>query len=198
MLRAVMCADGVEDMTTRAKLAVDQEPDWSPWRDTALALYGEALLLAGDPDQAVAAFAESSSAATASGNNGSIVISEAELALLAMDRGQWTEAEDHVATALEAIEGQRMHDYAMAGLTYAGAARLALHRGDLVGTNRQLAQGMRARPLATFVLPWLAVTAAAAARQGVRGTGGSHDGPAPAAGDRRRPAAPAGPGCARR
>ena len=36
MLRAVMCAAGPEQMLADASFAVDQEPPWSPWRDTAL------------------------------------------------------------------------------------------------------------------------------------------------------------------
>ena len=157
MMHAVLCADGVEAMMARAKFAVDQEPDWSPWRDTALALCGEAHLLVGDLDQGGAAFAEASSVATSTGNNGSIVISEAELALLAMDGGRWPEAAEHVALALGTIDEHRLHDYAMSALAFAAAARLALHRGDLHDTNRQLARGMRARPVCTFVLPWLAI-----------------------------------------
>ena len=157
MMHAVLCADGVEAMMARAKFAVDQEPDWSPWRDTALALCGEAHLLVGDLDQGGAAFAEASSVATSTGNNGSIVISEAELALLAMDGGRWPEAAEHVALALGTIDEHRLHDYAMSALTFAAAARLAWHRGDLHDTNRQLARGMRARPMCTFVLPWLAI-----------------------------------------
>ena len=157
MLRGVMCADGVEAMMARAQLAVDSEPEWSLWRDTALGLYGEAHLLVGDLDKARAAFAEASSLATTVGNNATIAISESELALLAMDGGQWSEAAEHLASGLTAIEEHRLHDDAMATLIFAGAARLALHRGDLDDTHRQLARGMRARPVCTFALPWLAV-----------------------------------------
>ena len=73
-----------------------QEPPWSSWRDTALCLLAEAHLLAGDVDQATALFAESSALAAAMGNTDSLVDSEAELAVLAMDRGRWAEAAEHV------------------------------------------------------------------------------------------------------
>ena len=42
-------------------------------------------------------------------------------------------------------------------LAYAGAARLAMHRGDRVETDRRLTQAMRARPSLTYMLPTLAV-----------------------------------------
>jgi LuxR family maltose regulon positive regulatory protein len=42
-------------------------------------------------------------------------------------------------------------------LAFAGAARLAVHRGDRAEADRQLTQAMRARPSCTFALPFLAV-----------------------------------------
>ena len=90
-------------------------------------------------------------------NTDSFVLSESELALLAMDRGRWAEAAEHVERALDAIDEHRMHDYAISVLTFAAAARLAVHRGDPREADRQLTQAMRARPSCTFVLPFLAV-----------------------------------------
>lgn len=157
MLRACVCADGAETMLADAQFAVDQEPEWSPWRDTALGLWGEAHLLLGHRDEAGALFAETSGLAATLGKNGTFVMGRSELALLAMDAGRWPEAAEHVTAALETIDEHRLHDYAESVFAFAGAAKLALHRGDLVETNRQLARGMRARPLCTFVMPWVAV-----------------------------------------
>ena len=159
MFRAVLCAAGPEQMMTDASFAVAQEPPWSVWRDTALCFLAEAHLLTGDVDQASAFFAESSTVAAAMGNTDSLVDSEAELAVLAMDRGQWAEAARHVELALAAIDEYRMHDYVTSVLAFAVAARLAVHRSDLQEANRQLMQAMRARPTCTYVLPWLAVRA---------------------------------------
>ena len=66
-------------------------------------------------------------------NTDAFVVSESELAVLAMDRGRWAEAAEHVERALAAIEEHRMHDYATSVLAFAAAARLAVHRGDLDG-----------------------------------------------------------------
>ena len=65
------------------------------------------------------------------GNTDTVVNGEAELALLAMDRGRWDEAADRVARALAIVDEYRMHDYAASVLVFAAAARLALHDGDL-------------------------------------------------------------------
>ena len=118
MFRAVVCAGGAEQMLADAMVAVDQESEWSPWRDTALALSGVAHVLVGDPDQGRTALAEASLLAANGPNNGTIAISESELALLAMDDGQWPEAEEHLALALATIDEYRLHDYTMAVMAY--------------------------------------------------------------------------------
>ena len=159
MLRAIMCAAGPEQMMTDASLAVAQEPPWSPWRDQALYMCGEAHLLAGDVEEARALFAESSLVAASAGNTDVFVISESQLALLAMDRGHWERAAGHIEGALAAIEESRMHDYATSVLAFAGAARLAVRRGDRTEADSQLTRAMRARPTLTYALPTLAVRA---------------------------------------
>jgi LuxR family maltose regulon positive regulatory protein len=144
-------------MMTDAGFAVAQEPAWSTWRDTALTLYGEAHLLAGEVDRAVTIFVESSALTTTLGETDASVVSESELALIAMDREQWVDAAEHVDRAVATVDGNRMDDYPTSVLAFAGAARLAIHRGDAQDAERQLTRAMRARPACTFVLPWVAV-----------------------------------------
>jgi LuxR family maltose regulon positive regulatory protein len=157
MLRAIMCPAGVEQAMADASFAVTQEPAWSPWRDQALCLCGLVHLLTGDLDQARALFAEASTLGATLGNTDTIVVSESELAVLAMDRGQWVEAAGHLEVALATVDEHRMYDYALCVLAFAAAARLAVHRGDLKEADRRLTQAMRARPSCTFVLPFIAV-----------------------------------------
>ena len=101
---AAMCPAGPEQAMTDATFAVAQEPPWSPWRDQALCLAGEAHLLTGETERAEAAFAESSAVSPGTGNSDAFVISESELAFLAMDRGRWDDAADHLERALAAID----------------------------------------------------------------------------------------------
>ena len=159
MLRAVMCASGPEQMMADAEVAMAQEPPWSPWRDTALVLSAHAHLLVGDEDEAAALFAKTITVGASLGNTDNLVDAAAELALLAMDHGRWDEAAGHVGRALEVIDQHRLHDYAVSVLAFAMAARLAIHRGDLIEADRQLTGAMRARPSCTFVLPFYAVRA---------------------------------------
>jgi LuxR family maltose regulon positive regulatory protein len=127
------------------------------WRPHALWLLAEAHLLAGDTGQARTRFADSSALATQWHHHDLMIISEAMLGLLAMDGGDWQQAADHVNRALATIDTQRMQDYAMSLLAFAGAARLAVHHGDLSEAHRQLTHAMRARLAATYVMPFVAV-----------------------------------------
>ncbi|WP_173923837.1 LuxR C-terminal-related transcriptional regulator [Agromyces sp. Marseille-P2726] len=157
MLRAMMCAAGPRPGMADAAFAVASEPTWSPWRDQAMALLGEMHLLAGEWSAAEVAFSECTSMAAARDNFDVLVVSESELAVLAMDQGRWDEAADHLTTALAAIDRFRMHDYSTAVLAFTQAARLALHRGELSEARRRVTQAMRARPACTYAIPFLAV-----------------------------------------
>ena len=157
MLRAVMCASGPEQMMADAAFAAGQEPAWSPWLPETLWLLGEAHLLAGNLPEARSLLAEASTVATTMSNVDAIVISESELATLAMDRGEWPEAAGRLERALATVDEHRMHDYITCLLAFAGAARLSVHRGDLTEARRQLTRAMRAHPSATYVLPFVAV-----------------------------------------
>jgi LuxR family maltose regulon positive regulatory protein len=159
MLRAAMCASGPERMMEDAAFGLAQEPAWSPWRDQALWLMGEAHLLTGHLDEASALLTEASASAAAMGNSDTIPICEAHLAWLVMDHGEWQEANDRLELALATIEQNRLQDYVFSIPTFGGAARLALHRGDTSEAHRQLARAMRVRPTATYVLPYHAVRA---------------------------------------
>lgn len=157
MLRALMCGGGPEAMMRDANLAIRMEAPWSPWRDTAVCLSAESYLLGGNAERAAELFAEASALAADAGNPDSRVLSEAELALLAMDRGRWAEAAGHVETALAEVDRHRMHDYATSLLAFVEAARLAVHRSDMAEASRQLTRAMRARPSCTYALPFIAV-----------------------------------------
>jgi LuxR family maltose regulon positive regulatory protein len=86
-----------------------------------------------------------------------IVSCEAELALLAADRGDWQEAASRLERAFTTMDQHGMHDYVTCLLAFAVAARVSVHHGDLNDAHRQLTRAMRARPSATYVFPFAAV-----------------------------------------
>jgi LuxR family transcriptional regulator, maltose regulon positive regulatory protein len=157
MLRVAMCAHGPEAMLADATFAVAHEPPWSPWGHTALDGLAAAHVLAGDLDAARIHFA----AATRAGIEGNypepVIHSESQLAWLAIDRGDWQQAAQHLDLALATIEKSRMQDYVISLSAFAGAARLAAHHHDPDEAHRQLARAMRERPSATYVFPFVSV-----------------------------------------
>jgi LuxR family transcriptional regulator, maltose regulon positive regulatory protein len=72
-------------------------------------------------------------------------------------RGEWQEAADRLKLALGMIDAHRLGDYVFSLPAFAWAARLSVHHGDVKEAHRQLARAMRARPSATYLLPYLAV-----------------------------------------
>jgi len=153
VLRVMMCSGGPEQMLADARYAVAEERAWSRWRGPALLMLGEALLLSGDVAQATPLLRESSTISAELNNTETVVVCEAELALLAIDRSQWSEAGEHVDAALAVIEEHQLHDYPACVIAFTAAARLAVHRADLKQADIHAMRAMRARPLLTFVLP---------------------------------------------
>ncbi|MBZ2197084.1 LuxR C-terminal-related transcriptional regulator [Occultella gossypii] len=157
MYRATRCPQGPEQMLADARLAIESEPPLSVWRDTALALGGEAALLVGDVAAATDHFTSAVAAADDVGNADTLALSEGRLAQLAMDAGSWEDARLRVAHALREIATHRMDDYPTSAPVFAAAARLAVHDGDLTTARRELTRGMRVRVSCTYAFPTLAV-----------------------------------------
>ena len=157
MFRAAMCSAGPAQMLADASFAVSQEPAGSPWLNTGLYLLAEAHLLTGDLDRAAVLFAEASTLAAEMSNVDIVVVSGAELAVLAMDGAKWEEAAERLNVAVATIDEHRMDDNALSVLAFAAAARFAVHRGDLQQANARLTQAMRARPSSNSAMPYLGV-----------------------------------------
>lgn len=157
MARALLCASGPERMQADAMFAVDHEPAWSPWRESALCLAGEAHLLTGDVETATQLFVESSTVSAPKSNTDALVISQAELALLAMEREDWSAATAYLDRSMSAIEEHQMQDYATCVLAFVAAGRLELRRGHLELATTHMTAAMRGRMSLTYALPYLAV-----------------------------------------
>jgi LuxR family maltose regulon positive regulatory protein len=157
MLRTAMFAHGRERAIADAALAVASEPPWSPWRDLALYLSGEVSLLSGDLDDARSSFEAAAALAPQVGITDAVLLSEAELTIIAAREHRWADAERHVAVALDAIDAFHMEGYPTTALALAVGASVAVHRGDRAAAERLLARGMRARVGCTYAMPFVSV-----------------------------------------
>ncbi len=159
MIRAAMCVDGAERALADARFAVASEPEGSRWRDQALHLLGSTQLLVGDSEAARQSFTSASVCAKEAGNADSVILSEAELAILAIGDNDWNEAEKHAREAVRTIDDSHMEGYPTTALALAVRARIALRQGDAKAAEHLLARSMRARVHCTHVLPYLAMRA---------------------------------------
>lgn len=157
MVRAALAEHGVDQVVADAAFALEHEPVTSMWRDQALHLWGSARLLVGDAPGAKRAFEEAVDVATVMGNTDTVLLSEPELAILAMDTGDWDLAHEHVVRAVAAIDANHMDGYPTTALALAVAARVAVHQGDRDEGDSLLARAMRARVGCTYLLPYLSM-----------------------------------------
>ncbi len=159
MLRAAMARHGPDEVLADATFAANAEKPGSPWRSTAHLLLGSAHVLRGDLTLAEAAFTEAVDAARAAAGV-SAYVSLASLASLAMERGDWREAEERFAReSHDAYARAHLGGIVTTLLIHAVSARVAIHRGDLIRGREELVHALLVRPQVSHALPWVAVQA---------------------------------------
>ena len=154
VLRALMCRRGVEQMHADADEAARLLAAAGIVAPAAPALQGLARLLGGDVDGAEA-FLEEGARIGEVGATDTLTALLCELCLLAMARDQWDEAQKLAAEASAVL----LRAEAEAPFANAVAARVAMHRGNVVTARRELVHAQRLRHLLTYATPHLAVQA---------------------------------------
>ena len=159
LLAAAMCRSGVEELHRDAKLACELVPSGSPWRATALVLYGMAYLAVGDRHGADGQLARAVELAEDSRATGAAALALAERAVLAIDQEEWSQARLMTEQARTVVRDARLEDDVTSLLSYAAAARLAAHEGEVRKARAELAHARQLRPHLTVALPFYAVQA---------------------------------------
>ena len=157
-LRAFMMPDGVERALADADLAFEQFPPASGWRPIALLIRGVAHALLGDAARARAAFQASVDLGRTIGSMDDAHV-WSQLALLAVQQGDWEEAGLHARQAEALIGRTGLNDYAGSAVAHVVSARVALHERREADAREALARAHRLRPLLDHGLPWLTVQA---------------------------------------
>jgi LuxR family maltose regulon positive regulatory protein len=155
--RALLCRKGVEQMYEDAAVAVRQVGEGSLPRALARMLLGVATLLRGEVDAAPGVFEDAVREAMVSGATFSLIVSQSELALLAIDRGDLGRAEATLETAATIVDDDVLPEYVSASLLLAARARLATRRGERDRAREDLRLAQRVRPQIPDALPWFAV-----------------------------------------
>ena len=158
MLRAIMARHGPRDVLANAEVAAGQEGPASPWRAIALWTLGSARALTGDAAAADAILTEAARAIDPNAFGVAMAI-HAKRCGLAMAAGDWASADEHARSAQELMLAGQLEEIVVALPVHAVSARVAIHKGDLLRGRELLVRAQLVRPLATHVVPWLAVDA---------------------------------------
>ncbi len=157
LLRALQCRRGVASMRRDAELAVATLARGSQFRLNALLLLAWSHCLTGEIDQADDLLADATEEGLELGVPAAVTVALGERAVIASGRGAWVQAEELTDQALRVIRMSRLDEYPTSALAYAGAARVALHRGNSAGCQELLTRAQRLRPRLTYALPYFAV-----------------------------------------
>jgi LuxR family transcriptional regulator, maltose regulon positive regulatory protein len=156
LLQAALCRHGVEQMRADAQAALRLAPTGGVLQATARLLLGVSQLLAGDLDSADHSLADAAQAGEELGVDVAMV-ALAELSILAMNRGDWPQAELLAERARTAARAEWLEQYVSGALLHVVLARLAIHHGDVPQARSALACAEGLRPKLTYALPHLAV-----------------------------------------
>jgi LuxR family transcriptional regulator, maltose regulon positive regulatory protein len=155
IIRAILCRHGVMQMRADADEAVHKLAAVNMEAAGAVLCQGIALILSGDLDGGDARLEKAASIAANNGAPETQGIALCERALVAIARGDWSQAEimaDQASTTLR-----------QAGIEifFASAvqARVSLHRGDIPAVRQELVSAQRVRHLLTYAHPHIAVQA---------------------------------------
>ena len=156
-LRAYMMPDGVEQAVTDADRALDLLPPTSGWFPVALLGRGLARALFGDIDRAEEDLHAAVDRGMPVGSVQTVFVAQAQLSLLAAQRGAWHEAAEFAAAAMELVESVGLGAYAGSALVHVASARVALHEGRHEDARAALTSAHLLRPLLDHGLPWLTI-----------------------------------------
>ena len=157
LVRAAMCADGVESMLVDAECALDHLASDDDWRPYGLLLQGSAYALLGEGERADPILGRAVNAATRLGATETCALALTQRALLAAVEADRVRAGALLDAAVAAIRRGNLDTYATAALTLATAARFELLHGQSPEAFASLASARALLPRLGRGLPWLAV-----------------------------------------
>jgi LuxR family maltose regulon positive regulatory protein len=155
--RASLAPHGLAAMRADAERAVVLEPPGSPWHTMASLLHGSACLLLGDRAAAVQEFERAARLGRDDARPGSS-FALGQLALLAVDDGDWPTAASCAYDARGLIDAAGLETAVTSLPAYAACALVALHRGNVQAARIDGAVALRLyRRPSPVAFPWLAV-----------------------------------------
>jgi LuxR family maltose regulon positive regulatory protein len=145
-MRAAVCRDGIDRMLSDAARGYARAPDDSPWRSLCCLLRGVGTHLQGDAAGARADLEEGARRGAISAP-GVQALCLAQLALLAIDAGDWEQGPLLAARARSQVERARLEGHPTFALVFAVSALVRAHRDrvDDAQADRRRATALLAR-----------------------------------------------------
>jgi LuxR family transcriptional regulator, maltose regulon positive regulatory protein len=159
LARAFTCQHGITQMLADADEAARELPAVGTMTSGPALLQGIARVLSGDLDGGDATLADAVSLGEQTGTYEIGAGALAERSLVAMEHGDWGQAENLASQARATLGQAGIEDSYVTPLVCAVQARTSVHRGDIPTATRQLIRAQRARPLLTYAIPHVAVQA---------------------------------------
>jgi LuxR family transcriptional regulator, maltose regulon positive regulatory protein len=160
LLRALLCQAGVGQMRADANETVSKfVAAGIAVPPLAMLMQAIACVLSGDLDNGDAFFADTVRVAEDVNSRETSAIARYERSLVAMARGEWTQAEAMAGRARTVLRQAGIEETIVTPLACAVQARIALHRGDIPAARQELVSAQRLRPLLSCALPHVAVQA---------------------------------------
>jgi LuxR family maltose regulon positive regulatory protein len=156
-LRAFLCRKGLAQMRRDAQVAAEGLAPGSPWRTSALAMEAVSWLLDGEPERADPILARAVEVGRDTGAAPAVAVALAERGIVAIERGDWDDAESLAGEAGAVLRNGHLDDYGPGVIVHALVARTAAHVGDVSRARESLGQAARLRPQLTYAVPFLAV-----------------------------------------
>src|SRR5262249_5314438 len=129
VIRASLCADGVEQMIADAESALSELPRESSLRPSALIALGAGYLLLGQPGRADAILIEAAEEAARLGTTDTQVLAIGERSIIAAAQNDAAAADRLALEARELVEKSSLDDYGTTAIARTAAARAALRHG---------------------------------------------------------------------
>jgi LuxR family maltose regulon positive regulatory protein len=159
VLRALLCRHGVGQMRADADEAVRRFAAGNFVDPAPVLFQGIAQILSGEVDGGDATLQDAASIANETDAHDVMAVAQCERSLLAMTRGDWSQAEALAGQARTAMRRARLEESYLTALVCAAQAHIAMHRGDIPAARRELVSAQRMRGDLTYALPHLAVQA---------------------------------------
>jgi LuxR family transcriptional regulator, maltose regulon positive regulatory protein len=157
LVRAAMCADGVESMLLDSEHALDNLAADDCWRPYGLLLQGTAHALLGERERADPILSRAIHAGKRLGSTSTYALALTQRALLAVASAERIRAGALLDAAVEAIREGNLDAYTTSALTFAASARFELLHGHSPEAFATLASARALLPGLGRSLPWLAV-----------------------------------------